>query len=102
MEGLHSLSLHGNPWRCDCHLRPLIKWLMVANLPMVDLPRCKSPARLEDRRFADVSLEDFACTPELLSSPRYLEANVGEWREVSGDLSPVTLITELAVIKLSP
>ena len=78
MEGLHSLSLHGNPWRCDCHLTHLINWLMVANLPMVDLPRCRSPPRLTGQRFADVTLDNFACTPELLSTPRYLEANVGE------------------------
>ena len=78
MEGLHSLSLHGNPWRCDCHLTHLINWLMVANLPMVDLPRCRSPPRLTGQRFADVTLDNFACSPELLSTPRYLEANVGE------------------------
>ena len=78
MEGLHSLSLHGNPWRCDCHLVHLIKWLMVANLPMADLPRCRSPSRLSGQRFADVTLDNFACSPELLSSPTYLEANVGE------------------------
>ena len=26
---LHSLTLHGNPWACDCHLRPLLNWLQV-------------------------------------------------------------------------
>ena len=78
MGGLHSLTLHGNPWQCDCHLRALIDWLVVANLPMVDLPRCKAPKRLEGQRFADIALDNFACSPELLTSPRYIEANVGK------------------------
>ena len=43
MAGLHSLTLHGNPWTCDCSLRPLIDWLGTANLPMVDTPRCHAP-----------------------------------------------------------
>ena len=78
MEKLHSLTLHGNPWNCDCHLRPLIDWLMVANLPMVDLPRCKVPQRLAGQRFADITIDNFACPPELLPSARYVEANKGE------------------------
>ena len=28
---LHSLTLHDNPWTCDCHLRPLLHWLQVVN-----------------------------------------------------------------------
>ena len=55
MGKLHSLTLHGNPWKCDCQLRPLIDWLVDANLPMVDLPRCKSPDRLSGQRFADIA-----------------------------------------------
>lgn len=78
MGKLHSLTLHGNPWKCDCQLRPLIDWLVDANLPMVDLPRCKSPDRLAGQRFADIALDNFACTPELLPSPRYIEANIGK------------------------
>ena len=78
MGKLHSLTLHGNPWKCDCQLRPLIDWLVDANLPMVDLPRCKSPDRLSGQRFADIALDNFACTPELLPSPRYIEANIGK------------------------
>ena len=31
MSGLHSLTLHGNPWTCDCGLRPLLDWLVRHN-----------------------------------------------------------------------
>ena len=83
MTDLHSLTLHDNPWHCDCHLRPLITWMVEANLPMVDLPRCSAPKRLAGRRFADIALENFACNPELLPAPRYIEANVGELTKIN-------------------
>ena len=83
MAGLHSLTLHGNPWTCDCSLRPLIDWLVTANLPMADTPRCHAPNRLGGKRFADIPLADFACTPELLPAPRYVEANIGKQRQAS-------------------
>ena len=79
MSGLHSLTLHGNPWGCDCGARPLLDWLVSANLPMVDTPRCHAPPRLAGQRFADIPLSKFACAPELLPGPRYVEANIGEW-----------------------
>lgn len=74
---LHSLTLHGNPWKCDCELRPLIDWLMVANLPMVDLPKCKTPRRLAGKRFTDIAIDNFACPPELMAATRYIESNIG-------------------------
>lgn len=74
---LHSLTLHGNPWKCDCELRPLIDWLMVANLPMVDLPKCKTPRRLSGKRFTDIAIDNFACPPELMAATRYIESNIG-------------------------
>jgi len=74
---LHSLTLHGNPWACDCHLRPLLNWLQDANLPMVDLPKCRTPKRLAGQRFADIPLENFACPPEIIAASRYIEANIG-------------------------
>ena len=45
---------------------------------MVDTPRCQYPARLAGQRFADIPLSKFACAPELLPGPRYVEANIGE------------------------
>lgn len=77
VEKLHSLTLHGNPWKCDCELRPLIDWLMVANLPMVDLPKCKTPRRLAGKRFTDIAIDNFACPPELMAATRYIESNIG-------------------------
>lgn len=34
--GLHSIELSGNPWRCDCRLRALKRWLVAANVPLTE------------------------------------------------------------------
>jgi hypothetical protein len=36
-----------------------------------------APARLENKRFADLNVDEFACPPDLLSAPRFVEANAG-------------------------
>ena len=36
------------------------------------------PQRLAGLKFANLQVDEFACPPELLSAPRYVEANVGE------------------------
>ena len=39
------------------------------------------PQRLAGLKFANLQVDEFACPPELLSAPRYVEANVGEYFE---------------------
>ena len=78
--GLHEIELSGNPWICDCRLQPLKEWLVSANVPYANDPKCASPApRLKGRTFTELGLDEFACPPQLLSAaPRNMEANAGE------------------------
>ena len=89
---LHSLTLHGNPWKCDCELRPLIDWLMVANLPMVDVPKCKMPRRLAGKRFTDIGIDNFACPPELMAATRYIESNIGKFKTIDEPRDPIKIL----------
>ena len=41
-------------------------------------PTCQTSQRLAGLKFANLQVDEFACPPELLSAPRYVEANVGE------------------------
>jgi len=76
--GLHGIELSGNPWSCDCRLRALKEWIVTANVPHTIEPTCASPPRLENKQFAELSVEEFACPPDLLSAPRFVEANAGK------------------------
>lgn len=76
--GLHAIELGNNPWACDCRLRPLKQWLVSNNVPHSLDPTCDSPPRLAGQQFANLQVDEFACPPELLSAPRYVEANVGK------------------------
>ena len=41
-------------------------------------PKCARPPRLAGQQFANLQVDEYACPPELLSAPRYVEANMGE------------------------
>ena len=43
MAGLHSLTLHGNPWGCDCGLRPLLDWLVIIIIVIIIIITITSP-----------------------------------------------------------
>jgi hypothetical protein len=79
--GLHGISLHDNPWRCDCRLRALRGWLASSNVPRPSEPLCRAPRRLQGFRLAVVSAAEFACPPAL--SPTSMLLTVGQRRNVS-------------------
>ena len=60
---LHGISLHNNPWHCDCHLKKLREWLVRSNVPRKTEPVCVSPERLEGFKVSIVSGGEFACLP---------------------------------------
>ncbi|CAK1540502.1 unnamed protein product [Leptosia nina] len=76
LEKLRVIDLSDNPWICDCRLRDLKMWL--SNHKLFSSPSCSSPLRLADKAFSDLSLEEFACKPEILPVSRHVEATVGE------------------------
>ena len=65
-------------------MRPLKHWLADQNVPHEVDPTCSTPSRIGSRSFSNLKLEEFACPPELLLAPRYVEATAGT--------QPVTLI----------
>lgn len=79
LRRLHGVELHDNPWHCDCHLRAAKLWLTSNNIPYPVPPVCSSgPHRVQNRTFAELHVDDFACKPEILPVSRYVEATTGE------------------------
>ncbi|CAH4037742.1 leucine-rich repeat-containing protein 24 [Pieris brassicae] len=76
LEKLRVIDLSENPWICDCRLRDLKMWL--ANHKLFSSPSCSAPPRLVDKAFSELSLDEFACKPEILPVSRHVEASVGE------------------------
>lgn len=75
-EKLRVIDLSDNPWTCDCRLRDLKMWLSKHKL--FSTPSCASPTRLANKPFSELTLEEFACKPEILPVSRHVEAAVGE------------------------
>ena len=57
------MELFGNPWRCDCRLRALKRWLVSANVPLTEDAACSEPRRLRGKKFGALAAEEFACPP---------------------------------------
>lgn len=76
---LHNIELHDNPWICDCRLRAAKIWLAENNIPFPVSPVCVSgPERVVDRKFDELSADDFACKPEMKPMNRFVESSSGE------------------------
>ena len=91
-RSLHGINLHGNPWRCDCHLSQLRAWLVQFNIPMTLEPKCSSPDRLSGRLIKSLDTIDFACPPEMTPTSMFLEVSYGKnvtlLCKVTGDPEP--------------
>ncbi|XP_061431384.1 LOW QUALITY PROTEIN: immunoglobulin superfamily member 10-like [Lethenteron reissneri] len=83
MPALESLTLQGNPWACDCALRPLREWAAgnaadVLKCTAVEggsrdgdsrCPRCASPARYKGRHLLSIPARRLACTAPSVAAP---------------------------------
>ncbi|GAB0094539.1 SUN domain-containing protein [Sergentomyia squamirostris] len=78
---LHGIDLHGNQWRCDCHLIDMHSWLMSTNVPQIEDPMCATPPRLQGVPIKSVSTDELACLPHITPTTLYLE--IAEGRNVS-------------------
>ena len=60
------LSLHNNPWTCDCKLKKFRDLVVKKNL-LTDPGDtvCHEPERITGQMWARVSSQDFACKPEV-------------------------------------
>ncbi|KAG0424992.1 hypothetical protein HPB47_027812, partial [Ixodes persulcatus] len=61
---LNSLDLSDNPWRCDCNLRELRRWMQQHNVPLSVPPKCDAPVRLAQLSWTQLEPDDFACAPQ--------------------------------------
>ena len=60
------LSLHNNPWTCDCKLKKFRDLVVKKNL-LTDPAEtvCHEPERITGQMWSKVSSQDFACKPEV-------------------------------------
>lgn len=82
LKRLVGLVLHNNPWRCDCHLRPLRDWTMERKL-YTKPTACAEPHKLHKKLWSELAPEDFACKPQIMAPPpgTVLEADTDEVSE---------------------
>ncbi|XP_066592806.1 leucine-rich repeat-containing protein 24 [Prorops nasuta] len=63
---LGSLELHNNPWNCNCRLKKFRDWTIEKKL-YTKPTNCSQPSHLAGKHWDDISSDDFACQPEILS-----------------------------------
>ncbi|KAM3604026.1 uncharacterized protein V6R79_005479 [Siganus canaliculatus] len=59
----HTVRLHGNPWRCDCHLWYLHDWALrnSQSVEMLEKMLCESPGFLRKRPVLSVDRDQLLC-----------------------------------------
>ncbi|KAL0101288.1 hypothetical protein PUN28_018826 [Cardiocondyla obscurior] len=64
---LRGLTLHNNPWHCDCRLRIMQAWLKESApaAPQESEPVCDSPARLHGKQIKSLKVGELACLPRI-------------------------------------
>ncbi|KAL6446864.1 hypothetical protein ACFW04_001351 [Cataglyphis niger] len=64
---LRGLTLHGNPWQCNCRLRIMQDWLKKSApaAPQESEPVCHSPERLRGRQIKSLKISELACLPRI-------------------------------------
>nr|CAI5818609.1 unnamed protein product [Callosobruchus analis] len=66
-QNLHGLELANNPWNCTCSILPLRMWMVRQNVPFGVPPMCHRPKRLHMKPWDRLSLDEYACTPSIVS-----------------------------------
>ena len=92
-RSLHGVTLHDNPWACDCRLAQLRAWLvMQLNTPLSLEPQCTTPQRLAGRTIKSLEPVDLACAPEISPKSVTLDAlygaNISLQCRVAGEPTP--------------
>ena len=80
LPSLYELTLHNNPWNCDCKLRDLRDWMLQHNIPLSYSPNCSTPVRLSGQEWNALHLDDYACIPSIVSIDKQIVVNEGKCR----------------------
>ncbi|KAF9409220.1 hypothetical protein HW555_011352 [Spodoptera exigua] len=76
LPALKTVSLSGNPWKCDCRLREFKDWFLESKLGTEDL-LCVEPSTQAGNKWRHVSSESMSCPPEIKSSTLVVRAEIG-------------------------
>ncbi|XP_073346737.1 uncharacterized protein [Pagrus major] len=92
----HTVRLHGNPWKCDCHMWYLHDWVLrnSQDIEMVDRVLCESPGFLRRRPVASIDREQLVC--------RLTQDEVPDLSRCSQEAFNNTVIIKCKVDKCSP
>nr|XP_019958400.1 PREDICTED: carboxypeptidase N subunit 2-like [Paralichthys olivaceus] len=92
----HMLRLHGNPWRCDCHMWYLHDWVLRNNqtIEMLDSVLCNSPDILKQRTVASVDKKQLVCRVSADETPDLRSCSIQAFND--------TMIVKCKVDKCSP
>ncbi|XP_022610630.1 carboxypeptidase N subunit 2-like isoform X1 [Seriola dumerili] len=92
----HTVRLHGNPWRCDCHMWYLHDWVLRNSLDveMLDRMLCESPNYLRKQTVASIDKDQLVCQVSKDEMPDLSSCSL----QTSSD----TMIIKCKVDKCSP
>lgn len=92
----HTVRLHGNPWKCDCHMWYLHDWVLRKgqDIEMLDRMLCESPGFLRKRPIASINKEQLVCQLPKDETPGFSNCS----QKVYND----TVIIKCKVDKCSP
>lgn len=67
----HTVRLHGNPWKCDCHMWYLHDWVQrnSRNIEMFDRILCMSPGYLRRRAVVSIDQDQLVCEGSKFDMP---------------------------------
>jgi len=80
-RNIHGITLHNNPWICDCGMIDLRSWIASYKNPFDIDPSCYEPARLKGTQLKLLDENTLACLPEV--SPTALFLDIAEGRNIS-------------------
>uniref|UniRef100_A0A4W6FKP5 LRRCT domain-containing protein n=1 Tax=Lates calcarifer TaxID=8187 RepID=A0A4W6FKP5_LATCA len=92
----HTVRLHGNPWKCDCHMWYLHDWVLrnSQDIEMLDRMLCESPGFLRKRTVVSIDKDQLVCQVSKGEMPDLSNCSL----QASGD----TLVVKCKVDKCSP
>nr|XP_043894059.1 carboxypeptidase N subunit 2 isoform X2 [Solea senegalensis] len=92
----HTVRIHGNPWKCDCHMWYLHDWVLrnSQDIEMLDSVLCESPGFLRRRTVVSIDKNQLVCTVSIEKIPNHSRCSLQAFND--------TMIIMCKVDKCSP